>query len=159
MEKDEKSILQMLAKAKEDLSSVASEQKQEQDKEGEKKGEEGQKKELKAVEEQPKPAEMEHPQEQAQPEPNPISSATHFPAGDQSRVTQAIPERTSPEGVSVGSAGTAVRQKRAAHAERHDDDFIRFNCECGHRIKVHKRDAGKTGRCPKCSRWVEAPRQ
>jgi membrane associated rhomboid family serine protease len=44
-------------------------------------------------------------------------------------------------------------------AEKAENDFIRFRCKCGHRIKVHKKDAGKTGRCPKCSRWVEAPRE
>ncbi|MDD5327371.1 MAG: rhomboid family intramembrane serine protease [Phycisphaerae bacterium] len=47
----------------------------------------------------------------------------------------------------------------AAGVEKPEDDFIRFKCECGHRIKIHKRDAGKTGRCPKCLRWVEAPRK
>jgi membrane associated rhomboid family serine protease len=49
--------------------------------------------------------------------------------------------------------------KAAPEAVKAEDDFIRFKCECGHRIKVHKRDAGKAGRCPKCMRWVEAPRK
>jgi membrane associated rhomboid family serine protease len=53
----------------------------------------------------------------------------------------------------------ALRQKTVPEAEKPEDDFVRFRCECGHRIKVHKRDAGKAGRCPKCLRWVEAPRK
>jgi hypothetical protein len=53
----------------------------------------------------------------------------------------------------------AEPQKTVPEAEKPDDDFVRFSCECGHRIKVHKRDAGKAGRCPKCLRWVEAPRK
>jgi membrane associated rhomboid family serine protease len=53
----------------------------------------------------------------------------------------------------------ALRQKTVPDAEKPEDDFVRFRCECGHKIKVHKRDAGKAGRCPKCLRWVEAPRK
>jgi len=53
----------------------------------------------------------------------------------------------------------AEPKRTAAEAEKPEDDFVRFRCECGHRIKVHKRDAGKAGRCPKCLRWVEAPRE
>jgi membrane associated rhomboid family serine protease len=53
-----------------------------------------------------------------------------------------------------------VKPKTAApRVEKRKDEFIRFACQCGHKIKVHKRDAGKTGRCPKCSAWVEAPRE
>lgn len=47
----------------------------------------------------------------------------------------------------------------APKVEKRKDEFIRFTCQCGHKIKVHKRDSGKTGRCPKCSAWVEAPRE
>jgi membrane associated rhomboid family serine protease len=52
----------------------------------------------------------------------------------------------------------AEPKKTVPEAEKPEDDFVRFRCECGHRIKLHKKDAGKTGRCPKCSRWLEAPR-
>jgi membrane associated rhomboid family serine protease len=52
----------------------------------------------------------------------------------------------------------AEPKKAVPEAEKPEDDFVRFRCECGHKIKVHKRDAGKAGRCPKCSRWLEAPR-
>jgi membrane associated rhomboid family serine protease len=59
---------------------------------------------------------------------------------------------------------TAVREKAkpkrtAPKAGKPEDDFIRFRCECGHKIKVRRKDGGKTGRCPKCLRWVEAPRE
>ena len=53
----------------------------------------------------------------------------------------------------------AEPKKTVPEAEKPEDDFVRFRCECGHRIKLHKKDAGKTGRCPKCLRWVEAPRK
>jgi len=43
--------------------------------------------------------------------------------------------------------------------EKVKDGFIRFKCQCGKNIKVPKEDAGKTGRCPKCSGWVVAPRE
>jgi membrane associated rhomboid family serine protease len=53
----------------------------------------------------------------------------------------------------------AEPKKTVPEAEKPEDDFVRFRCECGHRIKLYKKDAGKTGRCPKCLRWVEAPRK
>jgi hypothetical protein len=53
----------------------------------------------------------------------------------------------------------AEPKKTVPEAEKPEDDFVRFRCECGHRIKLHRKDAGKTGRCPKCLRWVEAPRK
>ncbi len=101
----------------------------------EEKGKEGEKKDSAAVE---KPPEI---VDKAKAEPNPISSA--------SQLGQVVPAAQS----------AASPQKAAPVAERPADDFIRFKCECGHRIKVHKRDAGKAGRCPRCSKWVEAPRQ
>jgi membrane associated rhomboid family serine protease len=97
--------------------------------EGEKKGEKQESKDLEAVEKQSQTADKE------KAELNPVSSASHAPVKD------------------------ALRQKTVPEAEKPEDDFVRFRCECGHRIKVHKRDAGKAGRCPKCSRWVEAPRK
>jgi len=53
----------------------------------------------------------------------------------------------------------AEPKKTVPEAEKPEDDFVRFRCECGHRIKLRRKDAGKTGRCPKCLRWVEAPRK
>jgi len=120
MERDEKSLLQMLSKKEEeDLSFAASAKKEE-------KGQEGDKKDLEPV-------------DKSKAELNPVSSA--------SQLRQAA------------SGGDTSQQKAVTEAKRPEDDFIRFRCECGHRIKVHKRDAGKTGRCPKCSKWVETPRQ
>lgn len=105
MEKDEKSILQMLSREEKE--------KEEKEEEGEKEGEKEERKDLEAAEKRLETAEKE----------------------------KAEPKRVIPE------------------AEKVEDDFIRFRCECGHRIKVHRKDAGKTGRCPKCLRWVEAPRE
>lgn len=127
MEKDEKSLLQMLSKE---------EKEEETGKEGEKKGGEGEKKDLEAV---TKHTEVVN---KAKAEPNPISSASHL--------------GVIPKGV---SAGDTSQRKAVTEANKPEDDFIRFKCECGHRIKVHKRDAGKAGRCPRCSKWIEAPRR
>ncbi len=141
MEKDEKSLLQMLSKKEEPE---------------EEKGKEGEKKDSQAVEKPPETVDMEHPQGKAKPEPIPISgdsrplreSATHFPAAGVTHPAQAAP--------AVQTA--ALPQKTAPVVEKPADDFIRFKCECGHRIKIHKKDAGKAGRCPRCSKWLEAPR-
>lgn len=69
---------------------------------------------------------------------------------------------SAPKGRDLAEGGVdkakAEPKKTVPDAEKHEDDFVRFRCECGHKIKVHKRDAGKAGRCPKCSRWLEAPR-
>ena len=37
------------------------------------------------------------------------------------------------------------------------DDFVRFTCSCGQRVKVDKKYAGKIGRCPYCSNRVQIP--
>jgi membrane associated rhomboid family serine protease len=118
MEKDEKSLLQMLSK-KEETEEI---------------GKEGEKKDSQAV---AKPSEI---VEKAKAQPSPATGV--------SRPAQAAP----------AAQGAAPQQKTAPAAEKPADDFIRFKCECGHRIKIHKKDAGKAGRCPKCSKWLEAPR-
>ncbi len=124
MDKDEKTLLQMLSKEeKEDLSFVASAKKEEQEQK-----KEGEKEQIK----------------------EPDSADKH-------------PETSAPEGRDLAEGGVekekAGPKKIIAGAGKAEDDFIRFRCECGHRIKVHKKNAGKTGRCPKCSRWVVAPRK
>jgi membrane associated rhomboid family serine protease len=63
-----------------------------------------------------------------------------------------------PEGADTETE-KAVAERAAPKVEKRKDEFIRFTCQCGHKIKVRRRDVGKTGRCPKCSAWVEAPRE
>ena len=38
-----------------------------------------------------------------------------------------------------------------------EDDFIRFKCRCGQKIKVPSEYAGKIGKCPKCSARLKIP--
>ena len=38
-----------------------------------------------------------------------------------------------------------------------NDGFIRFHCECGKRVKVPAKFAGKTGKCPKCEQRIQIP--
>lgn len=42
-------------------------------------------------------------------------------------------------------------------SEQPADPFIRFECECGQRVKVPVTHAGKMGRCPKCQKKVKIP--
>jgi len=61
----------------------------------------------------------------------------------------------------VKKEGMAVKEKaepEREQLEKADDGFIRFRCPRGHKIKVRKEHAGKMGRCPTCSTWVEVPR-
>ena len=46
-----------------------------------------------------------------------------------------------------------------AEAETPTDDFIRFYCQCGKRIKVPKELAGSMGLCPRCKRQVKVPKE
>jgi len=64
----------------------------------------------------------------------------------------------------VEKKGMAVKEKakperQRLDVEKADDGFIRFRCPRGHKIKVRKEHAGKTGQCPRCSTWVEVPRR
>jgi membrane associated rhomboid family serine protease len=42
-------------------------------------------------------------------------------------------------------------------SEKRREDFIRFVCSCGKRVKVPPAFAGRTGRCPKCNSPVKIP--
>jgi membrane associated rhomboid family serine protease len=44
-----------------------------------------------------------------------------------------------------------------AEKEKAEDEFIRFSCQCGKRIKVPGEYAGRSGRCPRCKRVVQVP--
>jgi membrane associated rhomboid family serine protease len=124
MDKDEKTLLQVLSKLKE---------------------------EEQEIKESEKTAKMEYPQGkglEAVEKPLQISDKTK---------TGPAPVMGERSGVHI--AADTSQRKAVTELVKPDDDYIRFKCECGHRIKVHKKDAGKTGRCPKCSRWLEAPRK
>lgn len=45
----------------------------------------------------------------------------------------------------------------AVVTEEPKEDFIRFVCSCGKRVKVPARYAGKAGRCPMCKNRVQIP--
>lgn len=42
-------------------------------------------------------------------------------------------------------------------AEPAVEEFIRFICSCGKRLKVPAKLSGKSGRCPRCSERVRIP--
>jgi hypothetical protein len=39
------------------------------------------------------------------------------------------------------------------------DEFIRFACQCGKRLKMPAKYAGKTGKCPKCNGRLKIPNE
>jgi len=52
----------------------------------------------------------------------------------------------------------AGETKIASALDKHDG-FIRFRCACGRSIKALPKQAGKTGRCPKCGQRVQIPEE
>lgn len=54
-------------------------------------------------------------------------------------------------------AKKAESQKIPLDPEKPKEQFIRFNCRCGQKIKVPIEHAGKIGRCPKCSIRIKVP--
>ncbi len=50
-----------------------------------------------------------------------------------------------------------IVSEKGAGDTKTGEDFIRFYCVCGQRIKVPKSYAGKAGRCPKCKSLVRIP--
>jgi len=52
----------------------------------------------------------------------------------------------------------AGETKIASALDKHDG-FIRFRCACGRSIKALPKQAGKTGRCPKCGQRIQIPEE
>lgn len=50
-----------------------------------------------------------------------------------------------------------VKVPPAEPVERGKDEFVRFVCVCGKRVKVPRAHAGKVGRCPGCGKRVRVP--
>lgn len=48
-------------------------------------------------------------------------------------------------------------QTKKMETEESREEYIRFRCQCGQRIKVPPEHAGKIGRCPKCLTRVKVP--
>ncbi len=44
-----------------------------------------------------------------------------------------------------------------ATLEEEKEQYIYFNCQCGQKIKISSKFAGKVGRCPKCSANIKVP--
>ncbi len=60
-----------------------------------------------------------------------------------------VPEKPSVE--------KAAPERAVMEAEEPKDEFIRFYCQCGKKIKVPKEHAGAMGLCPRCKRQVKVP--
>jgi len=48
-------------------------------------------------------------------------------------------------------------ERRIAMDEKPKDDFIRFRCSCGRKVKISSKYAGRSGKCPHCSRRLRIP--
>jgi len=75
---------------------------------------------------------------------------------------QRVPTKESEPGQTRWEIIEPVKQtakEAAPKVEKPKDEFIRFRCQCGHRLKVRREHAGKRGRCPKCSGSVKVPMQ
>lgn len=40
---------------------------------------------------------------------------------------------------------------------KEEDEYIRFSCDCGKKLKMPRKYAGKSGKCPKCTSRVRIP--
>ena len=67
------------------------------------------------------------------------------------------------DGISEPLAGiqekTIDPEKIPLPAEPQSDEFVRFTCTCGKKLKVPVKYAGKTGKCPRCKNPVTVPWQ
>lgn len=68
--------------------------------------------------------------------------------------TAQVPDVSTTSGVQepVAESGLSVE-------DFFQEQFIRFTCSCGKRIKVPAKYAGKTGKCPACKRQLTIPEQ
>ena len=66
------------------------------------------------------------------------------------RAAEKAPEKPS-------TTEKAAPEKAVMEAKMPKDEFIRFYCQCGKRIKVPKEHAGAMGLCPRCKRQVKVP--
>ena len=57
----------------------------------------------------------------------------------------------------AGEKEILAGESAVSKAEKSKDEFIRFSCQCGKKIKVPKEYAGRSGRCPRCKRTVQVP--
>lgn len=41
--------------------------------------------------------------------------------------------------------------------EKTENDFIHFQCTCGHKVKIPRKFAGLTGKCRRCGKSIQIP--
>ncbi len=65
-----------------------------------------------------------------------------------------------PERIDCPKCGARIRLRRSLPPQAtatNGDDFVRFHCPCGRRLKVSAIDTPAAGRCPDCGRVVPVP--
>jgi hypothetical protein len=66
-----------------------------------------------------------------------------------------------PDRLVCGRCGAKIKVRRSPSQRpgmgEADDGYIRFNCPCGRRLKVHALDRPEAGKCPECGRVVPVP--
>ncbi len=58
---------------------------------------------------------------------------------------------------SIATSSPAEQETIALEPEIPKEEFIRFTCPCGKRLKMPSKYAGRMGRCPKCNARVRVP--
>ena len=84
-----------------------------------------------------------------------VKETTEAAAG---RETGRMLERPAESAIMEALPGAKkISSEKTAGDTKTGEEFIRFYCVCGQRIKVPKSYAGKAGRCPKCKSLVRIP--
>ncbi len=61
--------------------------------------------------------------------------------------------------VKIPEKSSVEIEKTQRVPDKSQDEYIRFRCQCGQRIKFARKDTGKIGRCPRCKQEVRIPEE
>jgi len=68
-------------------------------------------------------------------------------------------DSTNPLHTSVNEKNEEARDETPSfELENAQEQYIHFKCQCGQRVKIPRKFAGKVGRCPKCSESINVPK-
>ena len=76
---------------------------------------------------------------------------------DRKETQEKVEEKESKKRPAGADTEKAAAERVIREPEKPRNKFIRFNCQCGKRIKVPAEHAGQTGRCPRCKRPLQVP--
>jgi len=59
--------------------------------------------------------------------------------------------------VRIPAKSGSEREAISLKSEEPEEEFIRFSCTCGKRLKMPEEYAGKSGKCPNCKKQIQVP--